>query len=57
VSPPRDSSALSSAEKDALIASLLAWVDELLGRVDDLSQRLATVEAENAALRESNCSP
>ena len=52
MSPPRDSSALSSAEKDALIASLLAQVDELLGRVDDLSQRLATVEAENAALRE-----
>jgi transposase len=52
MSPPRDSSALSSAEKDALIASLFARVDELLGRVDDLSQRLATVEAENAALRE-----
>jgi transposase len=45
VSPPPDSSALSSAEKDALIASLLA-------RVDDLCQRIAVLEAENAALRE-----
>jgi transposase len=45
VTPPFDSSALSSAEKDALIARLLA-------RIDGLSKRLAAVEAENAALRD-----
>jgi hypothetical protein len=45
VTPPFDSSALSSAEKDALIARLLA-------RIDELSKRLAAVEAENAALRD-----
>ena len=45
MAPPFDSSALSSAEKDALIARLLA-------RVDELSKRLAAVEAENAALRD-----
>jgi transposase len=44
VTPPFDSSALSSAEKDALIATLLA-------RIDELSKRLAALEAENAALR------
>ncbi len=42
--PPRDSSSLASAEKDAVIAMLLA-------RIDELSKRLATLEAENAALR------
>jgi hypothetical protein len=46
VTPPFDSSALSSAEKDALIARLLA-------RIDELSKRLAAVEAENAALRDT----
>jgi transposase len=45
VTPPFDSSVLSSAEKDALIARLLA-------RIDELSKRLAAVEAENAALRD-----
>ena len=45
MTPPFDSSALSSAEKDALIARLLA-------RIDELSKRLAAVEAENAALRD-----
>jgi len=44
VTPPFDSSALSSAEKDALIATLLA-------RIGEMSKRLATLEAENAALR------
>ena len=45
MTPPPDSSSLSSAEKDALIATLLA-------RIDELSRRLAALEAENAALRE-----
>ena len=42
---PPDSSSLSSADKDALIATLLA-------RVDELSKRLDALEKENAALRE-----
>jgi hypothetical protein len=42
--PPPDSSSLASAEKDAVIAMLLA-------RIDELSKRLAALEAENAALR------
>jgi transposase len=45
MTPPSDFSALSSSEKDALIARLLARVDELVARVEAL-------EAENAALRE-----
>src|SRR6266542_6685679 len=45
MTPPFDSSSLSSAEKDALIATLLA-------RIDDLSKRLEALEKENAALRE-----
>jgi len=45
MTPPFDSSSLSSAEKDALIATLLA-------RIDELSKRLTTLEQENAALRE-----
>jgi transposase len=45
MTPPADSSSLSSAEKDALIAALLA-------RVDDLGRRLDALEKENAALRE-----
>ena len=44
MTPPPDSSSLSSAEKDALIATLLA-------RIDELSKRLAALEDENAALR------
>jgi transposase len=47
VTPPPDSSSLSSAEKDALIATLLA-------RIDELSNRTAALEAENAALRAEN---
>lgn len=44
MTPPPDSSSLSSAEKDALIATLLA-------RIEELSKRLAALEEENAALR------
>src|SRR5215204_2821009 len=44
MTPPFDSSAMSSAEKDALIATLLA-------RIDELSKRVAALEKENAALR------
>jgi transposase len=45
MTPPTDLAALSSSEKDALIATLLARVEELVARVEAL-------EAENAALRE-----
>ena len=45
MTPPFDSSTLSSTEKDALIATLLA-------RIAELSQRLEALEKENAALRE-----
>jgi transposase len=45
MTPPPDPSLLSAAEKDALIATLLARVEELVARV-------AALEAENAALRE-----
>src|SRR5258707_11114094 len=44
VTPRADSSCLSSAEKDALIATLLA-------RIDELGKRLAVLEVENAAVR------
>ena len=44
MTPPPDSSSLSSADKDALIAALLARIDELSTRVTALTQ-------ENAALR------
>jgi transposase len=44
MTPPFDSSSLSSTEKDALIAKLLA-------RVEELSKRLTALENENAALR------
>jgi len=45
VSPPPDFSALTSAEKDALIATLLA-------RLEAMDARIAALEKENAALRE-----
>lgn len=47
MTPPPDFSSLSSSEKDALIATLLAKVDALLAEVQAL-------KAENAALREEN---
>lgn len=45
MSPPPDFFALTSAEKDALIATLLA-------RLEAMDARLAALEKENAALRE-----
>jgi transposase len=45
MTPPPDSASSSSADKDALIATL--WV-----RIDELSKRLEVLEEENAALRE-----
>ena len=44
MTPPPDPTSLSPAEKDALIAALLA-------RIDALTQELAALRAENAALR------
>jgi transposase len=44
MTPPVDPTSLSGAEKDALIATLLA-------RLEELSARIAALEAENAALR------
>jgi len=45
MTPPPDSASFSSADKDALIATLLV-------RIDELSKRLEVLEEENAALRE-----
>ena len=45
MAPQFDSSSLSSAEKDALIATLLE-------RIDELSKRLGALEDENAAQQE-----
>jgi len=45
MTPPPDSASFSSADKDALIATLLV-------RIDELSKRLEVLEKENAALRE-----
>lgn len=42
---------LSAAEKDALIAALLARVEELSTQVGELSTRVGALENENAALR------
>lgn len=47
MSPPPDFSSLTSAEKDALIATLLA-------RLDAMDNRIAALEKENAALRREN---
>lgn len=45
MTPPPDFTSLSSSEKDALITTLLA-------RIEELAARVAALEAENAALRE-----
>ncbi len=42
---------LSAAEKDGLIAALLARVEELSAQVAELSGRVRALESENAALR------
>jgi transposase len=47
VTPALDPTSLTAAEKDALLATLVARVDELVARV-------AALEAENAALRQEN---
>jgi transposase len=47
VNPPPDFSALTSAQKDALIATLLS-------RLEAMDARLAALEMENAALRREN---
>jgi len=52
MTPPSDFSALSSSDKDALIATLLARVEELVARVEALEAENAALRAENAALRE-----
>ena len=52
MTPPPDVSALSSSEKDALIARLLARIDTLVARVEALEAENAALRAENAALRE-----
>lgn len=49
MTPAPDRPSLDRADQDALIAALLA-------RVDELVQRVAAVEAENAALRAENAS-
>jgi hypothetical protein len=50
MTPPLDSSSLSSAEKDALIATLLARIDELSKRLGvGGRERRAAGEAEAAA--------
>ena len=51
VGPPELFS-LSSAEKDALILTLMARVEALIARVDGLTAENAALMAENAALRE-----
>ena len=52
MTPPPDFARLSSSEKDALIATLLARIDELAARVEALEAGNAALRAENAALRE-----
>jgi transposase len=52
MTPPPDFTSLSSSEKDALITTLLARVDELAARVEALEAGNAALRAENAALRE-----
>lgn len=48
---PPDLGSLSSAEKDALILTLLARVEELSAQVAELMARVQVLESENAALR------
>lgn len=51
MTPPSDPSTLSPAEKDALIAALLARLDALTRQVEELRARVASLESENATLR------
>jgi transposase len=51
MTPPVDSSSLSSADKDSLIARLLAQLEESKAQLDGLKKRFAALEKENAALR------
>jgi transposase len=48
---PPDAALLSAPEKDALIAALLARVEELSAQVTALSGRVRALESENAVLR------
>jgi transposase len=52
MTPAPDLSSLTAAEKDALIATLLARVEALAERVGALEAENAALKAENAALRE-----
>jgi transposase len=52
VTPPPDSSSLSSAEKDALIATLLSRLSALEAEIAALRTENMALRAENAALRE-----
>jgi transposase len=52
VTPPPDSSSLSSAEKDALIATLLSRLSALEAEIAALRTENVALRAENAALRE-----
>src|SRR5690349_16104391 len=52
MTPAPDLSSLTAAEKDALIATLLARVEALAERVAALEAENAALKAENAALRE-----
>src|SRR5712691_12029574 len=52
MTPPPDSSSLSGAEKDALIATLLSRLVALEAEVAALRAENAELRAENAALRE-----
>lgn len=54
MTPWPDPGSLSAAEKDALIATLLARIDALSEQVGELSARVAALEAEAVALRAEN---
>ena len=51
MTPPFDSASRSSAEKDALIGTLLARVEELSARIAAFESEIEALKAENAALR------